>query len=579
MHYRWTILEPPDPVRLKGLAAEIQTTETIARVLMNRGIETFECARDFFRPDISMLHDPFLMDSMHAAVDRVLRALEQREKILVFGDYDVDGTNGAAMLMLFLRDIGADVIVHIPNRAQEGYGVSKVGIDRAYREHATLIVAVDCGITAVDQVEYARSLGIEVVICDHHEPGERLPAACAVLDPVKPGCAYPFRYLSGCGVGFKLAQGIAKTLGRPELPNKYLDFVALATTADIVPLVGENRALVKLGLDLINTDPRPGIRALLETAGVQLGSVQTEQVAFVIAPRINAAGRLGDAARAVDLLVSTDPVAARRCAEELEQENRNRRRIDKETFLSAQALVEEFLDFEKDSAIVLHQEQWHPGVIGIVAARLVEKYYRPTIMMTTVKGVAKGSARSIAGFDIYQALRKVEDKMIEFGGHKYAAGLSVELARLDEFKEAFNQAVKELLPEELLTPELRVDAEVSLGELTPKFVRIIDRFGPFGSQNTRPAFAARSVELVGEPRIVGKNHLKLKLRQNGRVFDAIGFKLGGLLGEIDRSKRTLDIVFSIEAADNGCYARPPLGVQGMQFQPEEHLQLRIKDLR
>jgi len=608
VRYRWdtssiTDLNTVKAGLVENLANRLKVTETIARILVNRGVDTYEKAKRFFLPDFASLHDPFLMDGMHAAVDRVVRAIrgDSKERILVFGDYDVDGTTGAAMMAMFLRELGGDVIVHIPNRIQEGYGISKVGIDRAHRNGASLLIAVDCGITAVEQVDYARRLGVDVIICDHHEPGEQIPSAYAVLDPLKPvtnGLTYPFKHLSGCGVAFKLLQGIARVLGCEELPPKYLDFVALATAADIVPLIDENRTLVKLGLDVINSNPRPGIRALIETSGAHIGKIGTGQIVFVLAPRINAAGRLGDAHRAVELLMSESEDVAWQYANALEEENRNRRRIDEETFLNAQMLVETYLDFENDAAIVLHQEQWHPGVIGIVAARLVEKYYRPTIMMTTVDGVAKGSARSIAGFDIYQALKRVEDKMLQFGGHKYAAGLSVDLNRLDEFKEAFNQVVKELLPNELLTPELKIDAEVSFGELTPKFIRIIERFSPFGPQNMRPLFIARNVELIGEPRIVGRDHLKLKLRQNGLVFDAIGFKLGDRANEIDRLKRTLDIVFSIESGNEGLWKGSPSAAMsahsspngaksamaqgtynhGAGFQFNEFPQLKIKDL-
>ena len=345
---------------------------------------------------------------------------------------------------------------------------------------------------------------------------------------------------------------------------EYLDFVTLATTADIVNLTGENRVFVKLGLELLNTNPRPGVHALIETAGLRLGNITAGQIVFVLAPRINAVGRLGDAMRAVELLTSESFTIALERARVFEEENRNRRKIDEDTFLEAQEIVEKFLDIENEGAIILHQEKWHPGVIGIVASRLVERYYRPTIMMTTVDGVAKGSARSVAGFDIYQALKRCEDKLVQFGGHKYAAGLSVELDRIDEFKEAFNAVAKELLTGDLLTPEIRIDAEIPLNELTPKFVRILSQFAPFGPGNMRPVFVARNVELYGTPRIVGNNHLKFKVRANGQVFDAIGFNLGGLLDKVLNNRRTLDLAFSL---DEGTYAG------------EMVPQLKIRDLK
>jgi len=434
--HRWKVAPPPDPALVTQLSKEINVSETIARILIHRGIDSYDKAKNYIRPAFSLLHDPFLMDGMDRAVERLQRALDQQEKLLIFGDYDVDGTNGAAMLYLYFRHLGlspGNIIYHIPDRIKEGYGISKEGIHRAKEFGASVMVAIDCGITAIEQVRYARSQGIDVIICDHHEPGEELPDAYAVLDPLKPGDQYPFKHLCGCGVGFKLVEALARRRGDENSFHSFADFVTLATTADIVPLIGENRTLVKIGLDQINKTPRPGLKALIESSGLTLGKLTAGQIVFVIAPRNNAVGRLGDAMRAVKLLTCEDPYAASDLAKVLEDENRNRRKIDEETFIHAQELVENYLDVENDAAIILHQEQWHPGVIGIVASRLVEKYYRPTIMMTTVNGVARGSARSVAGFDIYQALKRVEDKLLQFGGHKYAAGLAVDVSRIDEF--------------------------------------------------------------------------------------------------------------------------------------------------
>jgi single-stranded-DNA-specific exonuclease len=418
---------------------------------------------------------------------------------------------------------------------------------------------------------HARSLGLDVIICDHHEAGEALPAACAVLDPIKPGDQYPFKHLSGCGVGFKLIQGLAKKLGKEASLPAYLDFVTLATTADIVPLAGENRVLTKLGMASINKAPRPGIKALIESAGLTIGEITTGQIVFGLAPRINAVGRLGDAMRAVKLLTCTDPTEARELAHVLEEENRNRRRLDEDTFTQAQLLAEELFNIDTDSAIVLHQEHWHPGVIGIVASRMVEKYYRPSIMLATVDGVAKGSARSIAGFDIYKALKRCEDTLIQFGGHKYAAGLTVEVSRLDEFREAFNAAVRETMAEELKTPEIRVDCEIVFTDLTPRFIRILKEFAPFGPSNMRPTFLARNIEIQGSPRIVGKNHLRFKAKQNGTVFDAIGFGLGDLLSRASAGRKDLECVFSVEEND---WNSPSGGRHG-----DPVPQLKVRDLR
>ncbi|MEW6511599.1 MAG: single-stranded-DNA-specific exonuclease RecJ [Bacteroidota bacterium] len=569
--YRWTVIDPPDAGTVSRLSREINVPEPIARILVHRGIDDYDKAKAYFRPTLELLHDPFLLGGMDAAVDRILEGLNQGERFLVFGDYDVDGTNGAAMLYLFLKDAGAQVSYYIPDRIKEGYGISRQGIDKAKSDGVRVFLAVDCGITAVEQVEYARTVGLDVIICDHHETGTVLPPGLAVLDPITPGDPYPFKHLCGCGVGFKLIQGITRRLGREADVFQYLDFVTLASTADIVPLVGENRVLTRLGLELINSSPRPGIRALIDSAGMRSGQITTGQIVFVLAPRINAVGRLGDAMRAVRLLTATNAAAAAELAQVLEEENRNRRKIDEDTFAEAQQLAEELFDIEGDAAIVIHQEHWHPGVVGIVASRMVEKYYKPSIMMATVDGVAKGSARSISGFDVYQALKRCEDKIIQFGGHKYAAGLTVEVSRLEEFREAFNRAVRDMMTEELKTPEIRIDTEISLHELTPRFVKILKEFAPFGPGNLRPTFLSRSLDVAGVPRIVGKNHLRFKVRQNGALFDAIGFGLGHFLPRLQNGREGIDCVFTVEENDWAPAGSP---------RPAEPVpQLKIKDLR
>jgi single-stranded-DNA-specific exonuclease len=569
--YRWSLAGPPDAAVVARLSREINVPEPIARILVDRGISTYDQAKLYFRPSLDHLHDPFLLDGMDAAVQRILRALEGRERLLVFGDYDVDGTNGAAMLYLFFKELGAPVEFYIPDRIKEGYGISRQGIDRAVEDQVSVFIAVDCGITAVDQIDYARSKGLDVIICDHHETGPVLPAAVAVLDPIKPGDSYPFKFLSGCGVGFKFIQGVAKALGKESLTHSYLGFVALASTADIVPLVGENRVLTRLGLEQINTDPRPGFKALIESAGLKVGQINTGQIVFVLGPRINAAGRLGDAMRAVRLLTATDPEQARELAAVLEEENRNRRKIDEDTFANAQMIVEEQFDIDDIAAIVLHQEHWHPGVVGIVASRMVEKYYKPSIMMATVDGVAKGSARSVTGFDIFEALRRCEDTLIQFGGHKYAAGLTVEVDRVSEFREAFVEAVRTMMTEEHRTPEIHIDTEITLGELTPRFVKILKEFAPFGPGNMKPVFLARNLEVVGTPRIVGKNHLRFRVRQDGTVIDAIGFGLGDFLPRVADGRRDLSCVFNVDEND----WIPPNGSRSQG----SSTQLKIKDLK
>lgn len=563
-------MEQPNELQVMQLAKEINVPETIARILFHRGITTYQLAKEFFRPQLTDLHDPFLMQGMEQAVVRILRAIESKERLLIFGDYDVDGTASAAMLYLYFKKLGLESIIHIPDRVKEGYGISTLGIDKGKQFGATLLISIDCGITAIDQVEYARGLGIDVIICDHHEPGESLPNALAVLDPLIPTNKYPFKNLCGCGVGFKLIQAIERRRDGENMAEQFIDFATLATTADIVPLIGENRILTKIGLQQINTNPRPGIRALIETSGSQLGKISTGQIVFVLAPRINAVGRMGDATRAVTLLTNDNFSTAIEFAQILETENRNRRKIDEDTFLKAQELVESYLEVEPDPAIVLHNEDWHPGVIGIVASRLVEKYYRPTVMMTTVDGVAKGSARSIVGFDIHQALKRVEDKLLQFGGHKYAAGLSVALDRVDEFREAFNLVVDELMTDNIRTPEIKIDTEITLGDLNPRFLKILKEFSPYGPSNMRPIFLARNVETIGVPKIVGKDHLRFRVKQNQYTLDAIGFGLGSLLDEVRDNGKALDLVFSVDEHE------VPISSAGTT---ESFPQLKIKDIR
>lgn len=574
--YRWTLFknlrERSDVVQsVERLVKELSISPILAEILVDRNIDSYEKARAFFRPHIEDLHDPFSIDQMHQAVERILYAISNREHIAIYGDYDVDGTASTAMLWKFLKDAGATVSYFIPDRIKDGYGISTAGIDHVREMRTQLLVAVDCGITAVPQIEYARSHGIDVVICDHHEPGDEIPKASAVLDVLKPSCSYQFKYLCGCGVALKLIQALMTNEPfRSKLHDEaqkhlldYLQYVALATTADIVPLVGENRTMTKLGLELINSIPLPGIRALIETSGLSLGKISSGQIVFVLAPRINAVGRLGDANRAVELLTSKSYERALQLAKVMEDENYQRRKIDEETFSQAQEIVEQYLSADNDSAIVLHQETWHPGVIGIVASRLVERYYRPTIMMTTVDGVAKGSARSVSGFNIHEALKRCEDKLIQFGGHKYAAGLTVELDKLDEFREAFKQVARELLTGELLKPEIRIDAEVQISDLTPKFIRVLSQFAPFGPENMRPVFAVRGVEVLGQPRIVGKNHLRFKVRSNTHVVDAIGFNLGNLVHKVQNASK-IDLAFSLDEGE---------------FAGETVPQLKIRDLK
>jgi single-stranded-DNA-specific exonuclease len=548
MEKRWNIKEVEDVFAVETLAGSLNIYEVLARLLVERGIKSYNDAKKFFRPSLDSLYDPFLMDGMETATYRLIQALTENQLITVYGDYDVDGTCATAILYLFLKELDANVKFYIPKRLSEGYGISKQGIDQVKSKGTSLLISVDCGITAIEETEYANQLGMDVIICDHHQPKDELPNALAVLDPLKPNCNYPFKYLSGAGIAFKLAQGLAERIGKRETPLAYLDLAALAGAADIVPLTDENRLIVGEGLKLINESPRPAIAALIGASHLHPGNLTSGQIVFTLAPRINAVGRLGDAERAVELLITKDKSEAMELAAVLENENYERRKIDVDTFDEATQLVENSLDLDNEMAIILHQEEWHPGVIGIVASRLVEKYYRPTIMLTTIDGIAKGSARSISNFDIYEALQKCEDSLIHFGGHKAAAGLAIEIEKLNEFKERFNEVVRTSIKETDLMPELTINSELRFSEITPKFLRILDQFAPFGPGNMRPVFLSKDVSVANTPRIVGNDHLLCSFKQKGtnKVFDCIGFNMKDYYDTLVNSNGDLNIVYSID---------------------------------
>jgi single-stranded-DNA-specific exonuclease len=561
----WKLREPADEKSVLSLADSLNISTVLASLLIQRGITNFYEAKNYFRPSLDSLYDPFIMNGMHEATQRLIRSLTSNEPICVYGDYDVDGTCSAALMYLFLKELGANVIYYIPNRLTEGYGVSVQSIDFLKEKGIKLLITVDCGITAVEEIDHANSLGIDTIVCDHHQSKEKIPNAYAVLDPIKPGCNYPFKHLSGAGVAFKLARAVGERIGKKELPFKYLDLVALAGAADIVSLTGENRVLVKEGLDLINSNPRPGISALIKCARMEPGNLNAGQIVFTIAPRINAVGRLGDANRAVELFATDDPKKAVELAQVLEDENTERRKIDEMTFSHAMQLVDSEIDMDNELGIVLHYADWHPGVIGIVASRLVEKFHMPSVMLTTIDGVAKGSARSIPGFNIYEALQNCEDLLLQFGGHEAAAGLAVELENLEAFKKRFNAVLKNNMTDENIVHEMNVDSKLSFNEISSKFIRVLDQFAPFGPGNMRPVFLSENVSLVHTPRVVGANHLVTSFKQNGndKIFDAIGFNLGSFANHIDKEKDLVDIVYTIET---------------VQKDGKTYPQLRIKDL-
>ena len=581
MRYQWNLPQrtAEEFEAARSLSQAINVPDSIASILVSRGIRTFDEAKIFFRPSLDLLHSPQLMSDMDIATSRVRQAIENGELIAVYGDYDVDGTTSTAMMTMFLRSLGANVAYHIPNRFTEGYGLTITSLDRLFNDEQgkpSLLIAIDCGITAIEAVAYARSKDVDVVICDHHEPTDSLPNANAILNPIKPGCNYPYKYLCGCGVGFKLIQSLAESYGKKEAAYEYLDFVALASSADIVSLQGENRILVYYGLERLNKKPRPGIKALIDGANLKQGKITTTQIVFGLAPRINAAGRLGEGSRSVELLMAQTQEEALHSAAVLELENINRRKIDELAFFEAVELVDAMLNREQDRIIVLHKATWHAGVIGIVASRLVERYHLPVVLMTTIDGVAKGSARSIIGFDIHSALKRCEDKLVTFGGHKYAAGVSMLPERVSEFRESINLVAKEMVSDAMLERELLIDAAIDLSELTPKYFAVIRQLAPFGPDNMRPLFYSKDIQVVGTPRIVGKGipHLKANVRTRhhidfedfkakrsdtnpntipfnlgGNPIDAIGFGLGKRIEELGTGKKLRDDVEMVFALD------------------------------
>lgn len=530
------------------LEAELGIARSLALMLWQRGIHTFEEARHFFRPDLSDLHDPFLMKDMDTAVGRLTRAVDSGEKILVYGDYDVDGTTAVAMVYDFIRKIHPAVLYYNPDRYTEGYGISKKGIDYAVSEGVTLIISLDCGIKAADKVEYAAQHGIDFIICDHHEPGDDLPRAVAVLDPKREDCPYPYKELTGNGVGFKLLSAYCQ---RREIPfgvlEEYLDLAMVSIASDIVPITGENRILAFYGLQKLNTNPRTSLKALMSVAGVQ-GEMSIESVVFTIGPRINAAGRIRHARAAVELLLSDNREDALALAYEIQTHNTERKGLDARITEEAVKLIREdsWLLHEARST-VLYNENWHKGVIGIVASRCIEQFYRPTVIFTrSGEGLAAGSARSVAGFDLYSAIEACAHHLVQFGGHMHAAGMTIELERIHDFRQAFDEAVKARITEEQRTPVIHIDLEVGLDELTPKFHRIMKQMAPFGPGNMQPVFVSHGLRPASEPRVLKEKHLKMDVQQGGATFPAIGFGLAEPFYEEIREGKPFSMAFSLE---------------------------------
>ncbi len=562
----WVLRSPAAPERAQELAAQLGISHTYATILANRGFSSSSDVQDFLEPNLDRLLDAFTMRDMDRAAARIWKAIDEREAILVYGDYDVDGITATSLLTAALMRLGGKVGYFIPDRIRDGYGFSVRGVDVAKKRRIRLVITADCGITATNEVKLAKQHGIDVIVTDHHEPLGVLPEADAVLNPKRRDCPYEFKELAGVGVVLKLVQGLAQYRPR-SLPSdfvyEHLDLVALGTIADVVPLRGENRIFAKLGLDRICHSTKPGIIALKEVAGLRAKRVESGHVAYILAPRINAAGRLGNAESGVRLLLSTEPSEALTIAESLEEDNTMRKKIDESTLEEALDQLQG-LGPELPPAIVLWSDRWHPGVLGIVASRLMERYHRPTILIASDHDEGKGSGRSIPGFDVCQALTECREHLIGFGGHSYAAGLTIRSEHLHAFREQLCSVVAGRLTPDDYIPKLSIDGPLLLEECNEELVQFLDRLSPFGIGNTEPLFVAENIQIAGAPMVVSRNHLKLNVRQNGREFECIGFGMGHLAGPIQTEPGRVCIAFV-----------PTINV----WQNRARLQLKLRDVQ
>lgn len=547
MQKRWVLKPKKNVEQAKKLQQELGVNHIIAELLINREVETFDQAKDFFRPSIDNLHDPFLMKDMDRAIDRIERAIGNKEKILIYGDYDVDGTTAVSVVYSFFRDFHTGLEFYIPDRYAEGYGISNRGIDYAKENGFSLIIALDCGIKAVDKVEYANAKGIDFIIGDHHLPGDELPNAVAVLDPKRNDCPYPYKELSGCGIGFKIIQAFIKQNDMPmELAYQYLDLVAVSIASDIVPITGENRILTHFGLKKLNSNPCCGLQALINLSTHKSGHFTVNDIVFQIGPRINAAGRIDHAKDAVKLLIAKTLAEAAVFSASVDDQNNTRKGYDLKITEEALALLANNAHLQTRKTTVLYKEDWHKGVIGIVASRLTERYYRPTIILTNTNGHIAGSARSVLGFDLYEALSECSDLLDQYGGHKYAAGLTMPTDNIGLFQQRFEEVVSKSIKPEMLQQEVSIEKEIRLAEIDSKFYRILQQFQPFGPQNEAPTFISKGVTMGYNAYIVGSTHLKLSVKQeDSTIFECIGFGLGEY-ADLINSGKAFDICFNIE---------------------------------
>ena len=568
MDKRWVVKEKGDAAVVKQLAGVLGVSDSLANLMVQRNITSAEEAEAFFNPSLDYLHDPFLMKDMNIAVDRISTAVKKNEKILVYGDYDVDGTTAVALMYSFLKDQYSNVDYYIPDRYKEGYGVSFQGLDYAFQSNCKLVITLDCGIKAVEKVKYARTKGLDVIICDHHYPGDEIPRALAVLDPKQPSCNYPYKELSGCGVGFKLIHAYSRVHGIPfSSVYHYLDLVAVSIASDIVPITGENRVMAYFGLKQLNESPRTGLKEIIRESEVSR-ALTVEDVVFKIGPRINAAGRMETGSKAVDLLVSTDTKLATGISKEISNFNIERRSVDRIITTEAMRMISDDQRNVNSRTTVLYNPTWKKGVIGIVASRLIETYYRPTVILTESNGFATGSARSVQGYDLYQAIEACSDLLESFGGHMFAAGLTLKKENIKPFMERFEKHVYKTITEEQLVPRVFIDTELSFSEINEDFFKTMSLFQPFGPENMSPVFVSRNVFDTGAGRMVGSNgeHLKLDLCQEStgrKSFPAIAFNQANHI-EYIRGGNPFDICYSLEMNE---------------FRGNKNLQLNIRDIK
>jgi single-stranded-DNA-specific exonuclease len=568
MEKKWVIKERGDSAVVKQLAIALGVSESLANLMVQRSITSPEEARAFFTPSLDYLHDPFLMKDMNIAVDRLSTAIKKNERILVYGDYDVDGTTAVALVYSFLREHYSNIDYYIPDRYKEGYGVSYMGLDYAYQNHCKVVITLDCGIKAVEKIRYAKTKGLDVIVCDHHYPGEEIPRAIAVLDPKQPGCSYPYKELSGCGVGFKLVHAYSKIQGIPfSAITHYLDLVAVSIASDIVPITGENRILAYFGLIQLNESPRTGLKEIIREAEV-FRALTVEDVVFKIGPRINAAGRMETGSKAVELLVSNDIKTATGISKEINNFNIERRSVDRIITTEAMRMISEDQSKTNSKTTVLFNPAWKKGVIGIVASRLIETYYRPTVILTESNGFATGSARSVQGYDLYQAIEACSDLLESFGGHMFAAGLTLKKENIKPFMERFEQYVNSTITEDQLMPRVPIDTELSFPEISEEFFKVMSQFQPFGPENMSPIFISKNVFDTGTGKMVGSSgeHLKLDLCQEEaktKVIPAIAFNQANYFDHI-KSGKPFDICYSLEMNE---------------FRGNRNLQLNIRDIK